>query len=231
MSDCPEIMRTNGHGKPIVALDIDGTLGDYHGHFLEFAEGWLGQGVPPASMVNPGVPLWKHMGIDQTTYRECKLAYRQGGLKRTMPAFPGVSRLTKYLRADGLSEVWICTTRPYLRLDNIDPDTREWLRRNDIEYDGVLFDTLEGKGTKYAELHRQAGNRVAVIVEDLPEMILAARTVFPDVPVALRNQVYNSHINAGSDPYRALRVYRCGEDMLEYCKQAVMAWRIANGFE
>lgn len=92
--------------------------------------------------------------------------------------------------------MWLCTTRPYLRLDNVDPDTREWLRRNAIEYDALLFDPAhEEDGTKYHELARQAGNRVASVVDDLPEMIEAAHDAGLGglLGPILRDQPYNRH--------------------------------------
>lgn len=191
-------VRSNGSGKPIVALDIDGTLGDYHGNFLKFADLYFDDSFTALlGTDNPGLPLWEWMGISLRDYRDAKLAYRQGGWKRWMPCYPGAAELTQQIRSAG-AEVWICTTRPYLRLDNVDPDTREWLQRNDIEYDAVLFDPLhEEDGTKYHELARQAGNRVAAVVDDLPEMIDAACDAglcrFPAHGPILRDQPYNRH--------------------------------------
>lgn len=183
-------MRTNGQGIPVVALDIDGTLGDYHTHFLRFAAEWVGKKMPGAMTVNEG-PLWEHMGIDLATYRECKLAFRQGGLKRSMPCYDYAPELTRVIQAFG-AEVWLCTTRPYLRLDNIDPDIREWLRRNDIVYDAVLFDRIGEKGSKYDELKRQAGDRVLAVFDDLPEMVDRARDL--GFEAMLREQPYNRHL-------------------------------------
>jgi len=174
-------MRT----KPIVALDIDGTLGDYHGHFLRFAQDWIGKLMPDPEEINPGLRLHKFMGVSLRTYRECKLAYRQGGLKRFMPCYEGAAELTIAIRRAG-AEVWICTTRPYLRLDSIDPDTREWLRRNRIWYDAILYGD-----DKYRELKRQAGPRVAGVLEDLPELWREAHRLFPHAYVLLRDQPYN----------------------------------------
>jgi hypothetical protein len=200
-------VRTNGDGKPVVAIDIDGTLADYHGHFLNFARGWLGREVPDPDEINDGKPLHQFMGITKATYREVKLAYRQGGLKRSMPCIEGADMLVNRIRRQaclrnkvnpgscyqhGLgAEVWICTTRPYLRLDNIDPDTREWLRRFRIRYDALLFDPSDGDN-KYRELARQAGDRVAIALEDLPAQALKAHQ--HKVPiVALHNQPYNQY--------------------------------------
>jgi FMN phosphatase YigB (HAD superfamily) len=184
-----------GDGKPVIALDIDGTLGDYHRHFLWFAERWLGQPMPSAIDINPGNRLSTFMGVTHHVYRECKLAYRQGGLKRFMPVYPYASELTKEIREAG-AEVWICTTRPYLRLDNIDPDTREWLRRNEIQYDAVIFESLpdtEGylKSDKYSELVRQVGKeRVVAAVDDLPYQIEKALAC-GILNVYIRDQPYN----------------------------------------
>ncbi len=168
---------------PVVALDIDGTLGDYHGHFLRFAEQWYGRAMPAPQANTQGVPLYKWMGTSKSTYRQCKLAYRQGGMKRSMPCYDGASELTHNLRKAG-AEVWITTTRPYLRLDNIDPDTRHWLRRNKIQFDGVLYGEH-----KYRDLSKIFGTRVLFIVDDLPEMIEQARS--KKITGLLRDQPYN----------------------------------------
>lgn len=194
-------MRANGHGVPVVALDIDGTLGDYHEHFLKFATDWFGLAFPDPDEINPGLPLHRFMGVPIAEYRACKLAYRQGGLKRSMPCDPGAADLCEGIKAAG-AEVWICTTRPYLRLDNIDPDTREWLRRNKIHHDAVIFDSLYDETSKYQELARQAGNRVVAVLDDLPEMCEDAKKYLPAAAVYVRDRPYNRHYSAGSSQRR-----------------------------
>jgi len=148
--------------KPVVALDIDGTLANYHRHFLCFAQEWLGTYI--SKSYTGKVSLAEHCGIDKRTYRECKLAYRQGGLKRSMPVFEGASSIPYALREAG-AEVWLTTTRPYLRMDNIDPDTREWCRRQGIEFDGLLYDE-----DKYARLVEIVGaERIVAVLDDEPQ--------------------------------------------------------------
>lgn len=215
-------MRSNGEGKPVVALDIDGTLGDYHANFLRFASLYFNRadfsdliGKP-----NPGLPLWEHLGLSRREYRDGKLAYRQGGWKRWMPAYPGVATLTNKLREEEGAEVWLCTTRPYLRLDNVDPDTRWWLDRVGIQYDALLFDPAhEEDGSKYHELARQAGGRVASVVDDLPEMMEAATMAgVPELnPFILRDQPYNQHLDYQRRAHSSKEIFHLvQEDLLNW---------------
>lgn len=197
----------NRDGIPLVALDLDGTLGDYHAHFLWFAEHYFDMKFPEADQVNPGLRLSEFMGIPHAEYQKCKLAYRQGGMKRWMPAYQGAPELTHEIHKLGV-DVWICTTRPFNRLDNVDPDTQEWLRRNQIQYEGLLFGE-----DKYQELDRQTRGRreVVAVVEDLPELYAEARKL--GFHTLLRDQPYNRHVRTDS------RVRSCEEIHIEILSQ------------
>lgn len=159
--------------RPVVALDIDGTLGNWHDDFLQFAWRWLhGRAkMPPEHWyMYVGEPLNRHLGVTKEVYRAVKLAYRQSGLKRDMAVFSGAVDLVRAVRNAG-AEVWVCTTRPYLRLDNIDPDTREWLERNEIAVDGVIYGEH-----KYRDLCELVGiERVVGALDDLPEKVQEAQ--------------------------------------------------------
>jgi hypothetical protein len=213
-----EIFR-QGAGRGVVALDIDGTLGDYHAHFLTFAEGWLGRKMPDPTTINPGLRLSEFMGIDHGLYRKIKLAYRQGGMKRTMPVYDGAQDMTAWLRDEDV-ETWICTTRPYNRLDNIDEDTQEWLRRNNIHFHAILWDDIEGHG-KYAELVRQVGiERIIAVIDDLPEQLQEARNL--GIPnLYLRAQPYNVR---GVDRDGMIRVHSL-RAFREFLRFHVAAWK------
>lgn len=208
-SECSKLV------KPVVAVDIDGTLGDYHGHFIKFAEQYLGiEGYSPAyeqvdvtefgndarEYAN-GYPLYdgsigfKEWGcdvwdIDERTWHDIKLSYRQGGMKRSMPLYPYATEFCNAIISAG-AEMWLTTTRPYLRLDNVDPDTRFWLHRHSItQYDGLLYD--EFKYSKLAEYVDKS--RVVAVVDDLREMWEAAAHHFGwRVPVLRRNP-YNTAV-------------------------------------
>jgi hypothetical protein len=186
---CSEIVR------PVIAVDIDGTLGDYHGHFLWFAADYFD--LPDDEYDYSGVGSFREWWMDayqrdEKDWHDVKLAYRQGGMKRTMPMNDGARELCWAIRDAG-AELWITTTRPYLSLDNIVPDTVEWCRRNAIEYDGMLFDD-----DKYVQLAKRIdGQRVVAIFDDLVEMCeAAARTLSfaMDTPVLVRNDYNKAQI-------------------------------------
>lgn len=160
--------RSTGLVRPVFGIDIDGTLGFYHQHFLHFASGWLGKRLDDR-LYDGSVPLHTWMGVSKTTYRQVKLAYRRGGLKRSMPVDPQAASLVRVLRDTGALVV-ICTTRPYLQLENIEPDTREWLRRNGIQHDGII--SGEHKYRTLASMYGK--DRVVGVLDDLPALCAQA---------------------------------------------------------
>lgn len=174
--------------RPVVALDIDGTLVDYHHHFEAFAAQYFGMTDSPRA-VNGGydarMPFYKYLGVSKAAYRRCKLAYRRGELKRSVPLLspplPQANELTKTLRRWGC-EVWLCTTRPYLSHDLVDDATRHNLRRHGVMYNGILWGEH-----KYRELVRAVGSdRVIAVLDDLPEMCEQAERLGLPVGFALR---------------------------------------------
>lgn len=201
----------HNHDGPVAAIDIDGTLGDYHGHFLQFAEQWYGREMPDPGQINPGLPLHKFMCTSKATYRQCKLAYRQGGLERSMPVYDGANELCGSIRAAG-AELWLCTTRPYLKLDSQSVNTRHWLRRHKIQYDALIYGER-----KYIDLARIVGvRRVAAVLDDLPEMIIQADSL--GMWTMLRDQPYNKHLNWH---YRAMDLHQARNTIL----QEVRTWK------
>jgi len=190
-SDCSKIVH------PVVAVDIDGTLGDYHGHFLWFAIEYFGMDDGNfESYKYTGVGSFKQWWMDayqrsEKDWHDVKLAYRQGGMKRTMPIFEDAQELCWTIKELG-ADLWLTTTRPYLSLDNVIPDTVEWCRRHGIEYDGMLFD--EDKYIQLAE--RVDDRRVVAVFDDLVEMCNAAAKALHfgyDVPVLVSNP-YNEDV-------------------------------------
>lgn len=215
-SVCSEIV------KPVVAIDIDGTMGDYHGHLIQFMFEYLGSPMLPVYRAYNGegkMSAWanQYFGIDHKTYEQIKLAYRQGAQKRSMPAYPGVDVLCREVRDAG-AELWVTTTRPFLRLDGVDPDTRFWLERHYIRYDGLLYD--EDKYRMLAE--RIDAGRVVAVLDDLPEQYDAAAEAFGDKIPILRKQHYNRAITRPREAYNLTQASVVISGLIEL-------WREQNG--
>jgi hypothetical protein len=168
-----------------VTFDIDGTLGQYHTHLENFLALYTGLQIPTNW---DGRGNWEdYLKLPRKQYQEGKLAFRQGGWKRWMPPFPHASEVTETARHMG-AEIWITTTRPYNRLDNVDPDTQEWLSRNRIHYDHLLYDDQ-----KYEELAKQVDPaRVVFVIEDQPTQYRAAQSAFLWEAVFMIQRPHNS---------------------------------------
>lgn len=204
---------------PVVAVDIDGTLGDYHRHFMLFAAEWLGL---PSTVVKQwqydfdGIgKLARTLGITDETYRTIKLAYRQGGMKRSMPLLPGAGTFMDWLYEEGV-EIWVTTTRPYMRLDNIDPDTREWLRRNGIRFNHLMYD--EHKYQRLAQLVDPS--RIVAVLEDQADMYDEA--IGAGLPALLVQGQYNRAVQ------REFSVADLVVDGIATVQQLLEDWRTHN---
>lgn len=207
--------------KPVVAIDIDGTLGDFHSHFMKFAVAYL-QGQPRLILPQyTGIRSMRDWFCDEFhvpvgVWRDIKLAYRQGGMKRTMPSYGYGRKLTKACHALG-AEVWVTTTRPYLRLDNIDPDTRFWLDLHGVQFDGLIYDEF-----KYKLLLDNVGpDRVVAVLEDLPDEWNDAAALFgPDVPILYKA----THNVTFWDKVPPNQIVSNGETAWQRILERILAW-------
>lgn len=212
--------------KPVVIFDIDGSLGDYHGHFLGFAEMWMDTGRKALRHPFPGYDgsekfsTWfcRVYGSDITTFREIKLAYRQGAQKRSMPLYTNMQRVAQ--AAAGVAEVWIATTRPYLSLSGIDSDTRFWLDKHKIPYDYLLYD--EDKYDVIAD--RVDPERVCFVLDDEVSNLVAAAKYWKVQSLVLRRTRYNTGVSAWSGPVAA-----SAADALPLLANRLQDWRRRNG--
>lgn len=202
---------------PVVAIDIDGTIGSYHPHFVWFAQMYTGRTMEPDWRPEFKGSFSRALHISKPTYREIKLAYRQGGMKRSMPIRPGAAELSRSLRRAG-AQVWICTTRPYLRLDSIDPDTRHWLKRNGIHWDHLIYGER-----KYKDLVAQVDpGRVVAVYDDLPEQVSSAGSL--GLPVVMSDGPHNWWFEESPS------IPRVGtpEDAKQVILQKLNIWRRSN---
>lgn len=133
-----------------------------------------------------------------------------------MPRYEGATEIALELNGDGI-EVWITTTRPYMRFDSTDPDTREWLQRNGISYEGLIYDD-----DKYARLLDIVGKRRVIgVVEDLPEQYDRAEALgLAPIMVARNHNVNSRRSTVAGSLYVAARMLR----------DRAKGWREANGY-
>lgn len=210
--------------SPVVAIDIDGTIGQYHEHFRKFLEPYINQNLRTSWLDEYQGEFSDALGVDKEIYREAKLSYRQGGLKRSMPVFAYASELTKEIHAMG-AQVWVCTTRPWLRLDNIDPDTRAFLARHDIQYDGLLYGE-----DKYRDLVYNVGReRVVCVLEDLPEQVERAFSLglYPILRADAHNRWWVKNTIQGSRTHYVNQLDEAARDIAVLIHQ----WKENNGWD
>jgi len=180
--------------RPVVAVDIDGTLTQYHHDLAAMASAYWGTQFKPGHLWNGQGNFEDYLGLTHEQYQETKLAFRQGGFKRWATPQPGaIDFMHNLARLD--VEIWITTTRPWNRLDSVDPDTRFWMDRHNIKYDHLLYD--DHKYMRLAELVDP--QRVVACVDDLPPMLQEAFWAFGTrVPIQIRRPHNESTIVQGA---------------------------------
>lgn len=184
--------RCSSNLAPVVVFDIDGTLAQYHEPFTTFCDdyfatrlhhGWDGKGN-----------FEDYLGLTRPQYRDAKLAYRQGGNKRWAPLYPGMRAMVMAAKEDLGADIWIATTRPWNRLDNVDPDTQEWIRRFSLPVDGLLYGD-----DKYRQLIKAVDpERIVAVVEDLGEQVEEANRL--RLPVIQIERTHNQAASARRMP-------------------------------
>lgn len=178
-SNCSAVIR------PVVAVDIDGTLAQYHAFYTKFVAAY--KDIPEDQMPQQwdGMGEFRDLlGLTQHEHHQMKVAFRAGGFKRWMPKFDGAFSIMTELKSLGC-EIWVTTTRPWMRMDNVDTDTVEWCRRHGIEYHHILFD--EDKYGRLVELVDP--ERIVGVLDDEWEQIERCEEL--RLPVSLRSTRWN----------------------------------------
>lgn len=119
---------------PMALIDIDGVLADYPRGFYH----WVYLNCPEAGMFSVHSAEKWYRGLPLKDREQIKKKYRQSGAKATLPVLPGAAKFVHLVRERGLKAVLI-TNRPYADYYRIYPDTLEWLVKNEIPYDGIVW--------------------------------------------------------------------------------------------
>lgn len=196
--------------SPVVALDLDGTLGDYHRHFERFAQMWTGREIRWDPAITGS--FYKQLGMSKVSYRQCKLAYRMGGMKRSMPVFNNASELTRAIRSRGV-RVIACTTRPYLHMSTIDLDTQHWMRRHGIQVDYILYGEH-----KYRDLVKSVGKDriVCAMDDDMSQLRIASGL---GINTIMRLNEANKAYEPGEGQMSARNLFVAETEIIDLIKQ------------
>ena len=126
--------------KNVVAIDIDGVLAQYPEGFMDFIREQTGMKfinfVQKGDLYDDLAPFFDG---DYKAVKDLKHAYRSSGAKANLPMVEGASLALHDLRQMGYSIV-LLSARPYKEYPRIFADTIEWLNKNDIPYDAILWD-------------------------------------------------------------------------------------------
>lgn len=131
-----EMCRNLKEEEAVVAIDIDGVLADYPRSFLDFINQELGTQFTIAQVTS--YDIYGCLGIPPEVGLPIKNKYRETGQKRFIPVLPGAKEFLQRLREAGFTIVLI-TARPYEQYSRIYADTLEWLARNELPYDYLVF--------------------------------------------------------------------------------------------
>ena len=117
--------------EKVCAIDIDDTIADSIPFFVKWIENKTGYDFENLDEIKNCLSYNK--------YRKLKKEYRTSGVKLKIPVISGASELTKFLKAEGY-KIIIITARPAADYPELTKITNQWLRDNEIQYDGIIFD-------------------------------------------------------------------------------------------
>jgi len=180
----------------IVGVDIDGVLADYPRSFLEYINQELNTDFDSDNIVKYNI--YEQFGISTELGMKLKDRYRQSGQKRFIPVVDGAKEMLADLREQGYKIV-LLTARPYQKYNRIFSDTMEWLEKNDLVYDAIIFDE-----DKEERLLKEFGNnRVDFFIEDVASnanaiSTLGAKCLLVDKPYNQDSKLFTGVTRVGS---------------------------------
>lgn len=120
--------------EKICSIDLDGVCNNYPKCWIEFINKELGKDFKTLDEV-------KNI-IAYDVYKKLKEKYRLSGVKENLEVNPDAILLTQELKKLGWTII-IITARPAQKYPNLARQTYNWLDKNKIEYDYVLFGEKE----------------------------------------------------------------------------------------
>lgn len=174
----------------IAGVDIDGVLADYPRSYIEFINSELGTNYDTSGVAD--YDIGKALGLPVELAMELKDKYRQTGQKRYIPVCEGAKQFLEWLKQQGYTIV-LLTSRPYKKYKRIFADTQEWLAKNGLVYDVIIWDE-----TKHERLLKEFGvDRVEFFVDDVAKYCNDIAEI--GVRTFLVNRAYNQ--GSATHPY------------------------------
>lgn len=189
----------------IAGIDIDGVLAKYPEHFLDFINREVGTDLKVEDLDDYNI--YEALDMPKELTKKLKDKFRQTGEKRFIPVFDKAKDFLKTIKENGYHIV-LLSARPYKKYKRIFADTKEWLEKNELVHDAILWDE-----DKCNRLIREFGDdSVKFFVEDNLEN---ANDVSETTKVYLIDRSYNQgEINKNVirvDSYEQILRMECDE--------------------
>ena len=150
-----------------IGIDIDGVLTNYDDYILDFTSKYCYEhGLK--GFDNANLYEYKKLNWDENTINNYREEFFLNYIKNE-PARKFASEIIKKLRNDG-NKIFIITARyktfenGQINNENVKECTLNWLRKNKIEYDKVIF-------TKPPKVKEILENKIDIMIEDSPTTI------------------------------------------------------------
>jgi len=137
--------------QKICAFDVDGVLNYYPDPWVEFINRNSAEKYRDLNDAKRNIPY--------QLYRDLKYEYRESGVKANLKVRAGAKETLKELKHMGYT-ILIITSRPFEEHKSLFKQTTDWLSKNKLPYDGIIF----GKN-KYVEVLTKAPN-LRFLVDD-----------------------------------------------------------------
>lgn len=166
----------------VVGVDIDGVLADYPDCFIDYVNDKVGTDFKAEDLDQYN--LYEAItDIPTEVMKGLKHEFRKSGELKKVGVLPGAKEFLQSLKNKGYKIV-LLSARPYKEYRRIFADTKEWLDKNGLVYDAILWDE-----DKLNRLIREFGeNNVSFFVED---NLKNANSISKSTKVYLLNKSYN----------------------------------------
>lgn len=181
-----------------IGIDIDGVLTDEHNYIIDNATKFFYENNISYSV---NKKIYDNHKLFNVTEEEYVLFWENYFLDyiNNIPVRPYAVEVINKLKKER-HEIFIITSRPFTTYENeyterMQNIVKDWLKRNNIIYDDLIFS--EDKADKCKELN------VNVMIEDKPENIISVSKV---IPVICYDQPFNEN-TFGDNIYRCYSWY------------------------